>query len=106
MGCVRARQGGMAAGSPAIRTDTDVVERRTDLPLFKVLLHNDDRNSMEHVVQTLMRVFRFKKELCERIMLEAHQNGVALCVVEPLEQAEHHRDQLRSFSLIATIEPE
>jgi ATP-dependent Clp protease adapter protein ClpS len=39
-------------------------------------------------------------------MLEAHQKGIALCTVEPLEQAEHHRDQLQSFSLIATIEPE
>lgn len=105
MGCVRARQRGIA-GSPVTRTDTDVAERRTNLPLFKVLLHNDDQNTMEHVVLTLMRVFRFEKELCERIMLEAHQNGVAVCAVEPLEQAEHHRDQLRSFSLIATIEPE
>lgn len=93
------------AGGPATRTDADVAQRRTHLPLFKVLLHNDDRNTMEHVVRTLMRVFRFEKGLCERIMLEAHTSGVALCVVEPLEQAEHHRDQLRSFSLIATIEP-
>jgi hypothetical protein len=31
---------------------------------------------------------------------------VALCAVEPLELAELHRDQLSSFSLVATIEPE
>jgi len=105
MGSARARHGSRG-GSPATRTDTNVAERRANFPLFKVLLHNDDENTMEHVVRTLMRVFRFEKGLCERIMLEAHQNGVALCVVEPLEQAEHHRDQLRSFSLIATLEPE
>jgi ATP-dependent Clp protease adapter protein ClpS len=39
-------------------------------------------------------------------MMEAHKNGMALCIVEPLEKAEHHRDQLNSFSLISTIEPE
>ena len=39
-------------------------------------------------------------------MMEAHQNGIALCTVEPLEKAEHHRDQLESFSLLSTIEPE
>jgi ATP-dependent Clp protease adapter protein ClpS len=61
---------------------------------------------MDHVVRTLMRVFRFDQSECERIMLEAHRNGVALCTVEPLEQAELHRDQLQSSSLIATIEPE
>jgi ATP-dependent Clp protease adapter protein ClpS len=61
---------------------------------------------MDHVVRTLMRVFRFDQSECERIMLEAHRNGVALCTVEPLEQAELHRDQLHASSLTATIEPE
>lgn len=75
-------------------------------PLYRVLLHNDDVNSMEHVTRTLMRVFKFEQRKCERIMLEAHRSGVALCTIEPLEQAEHHRDQLTSFSLIATIEKE
>jgi ATP-dependent Clp protease adaptor protein ClpS len=70
------------------------------------MLHNDDKNSMDHVVLSLMQVFSFAKEECERIMLEAHRSGVALCVVEPLEPAELHRDQLNSLSLIATIEPE
>jgi ATP-dependent Clp protease adaptor protein ClpS len=80
--------------------------RTTLIPRYKVLLHNDDKNAMDHVVRVLMQVFKFVQEECERIMLEAHHNGVAVCVVEPLEQAELHRDQLRSFSLIATIEPE
>jgi ATP-dependent Clp protease adaptor protein ClpS len=78
----------------------------THIPRYKVLLHNDDKNSMDYVVLSLMKVFKFSKEECERIMLEAHRNGVALCVVEPLEQAELHRDQLHSLSLIATIEQE
>jgi ATP-dependent Clp protease adapter protein ClpS len=61
---------------------------------------------MDHVVNALMRVFKFERPECEKIMLEAHQRGVALCIVEPLEQAEFHRDQLQSFSLTATIEAE
>lgn len=76
------------------------------LPLFKVLLHNDDVNSMEHVVRSLEKVFRFERRLCERIMLEAHYNGTALCTVEPFEQAELHRDQLLSCSLLASVEQE
>jgi ATP-dependent Clp protease adaptor protein ClpS len=81
-------------------------QRTTHLPLYKVLLHNDDRNSMEHVVKSLMRVFKFEQRVCEQIMIEAHQNGLALCVIETLEQAEHHRDQLNSLSLISSIEPQ
>lgn len=99
------RKAGMTGG-PGTKTNTVVTAGTALLPRFKVLLHNDDRNAMEHVVQALMRVFRFGKDHCERIMLEAHRNGLALCTVEPLEQAELHRDQLGSFSLTATIEPE
>jgi ATP-dependent Clp protease adaptor protein ClpS len=84
-----------------------VTEHRiTHIPRYKVLLHNDAVNTMDHVVKSLMRVFKFERSVCEGIMIEAHSNGVALCVVEPFEQAELHRDQLTSFSLIATIEPE
>ncbi len=76
------------------------------IPLYKVLLHNDDVNEMDHVVKALMHVFGFEREIAVRIMWEAHDTGVALCSIEPLEQADLHRDQLQSFSLIATIEPE
>jgi len=76
------------------------------IPRYKVLVHNDDVNSMDHVVNTLMRVFKFERAICEEIMLKAHHEGVALCAVEPLEQAEFHRDQLLSSSLVSTIEKE
>jgi ATP-dependent Clp protease adaptor protein ClpS len=94
------------AKSPLTEQQTITSGATALLPRYKVLLHNDDKNSMDHVVRVLMRVFKFDVPECERIMLEAHRNGVALCAVEPFEQAELHRDQLRSFSLIATIEPD
>jgi ATP-dependent Clp protease adaptor protein ClpS len=91
--------------STSPRPETVPERPPTQFPLYRVLLHNDDANTMDHVVRTLMRVFRFGQSECERIMLEAHQNGMALCAIEPFEQAELHRDQLRSSLLIATIEP-
>jgi len=87
-------------------TETTAERQTTSIPRYRVLLHNDDVNSMDHVVTTLMKVFRFEQQVCERIMMQAHNNGIALCTIEPFEQAELHRDQLISFSLIATIEPE
>ncbi len=89
---------------PSAKPHTAAERTVAHIPLYKVLLHNDDHNTMEHVVMTLMQIFRFDKAKSERIMLEAHRSGVALCVVEPLEQAELHRDQLRSYSLIASLE--
>lgn len=94
------------ADTPGTRTSQVIEREAVIMPLYRVLLHNDDRNTMEHVVRSLRQVFRFDEQECVRIMLEAHAKGVALCIVEPLEQAEHHRDQLGALSLVATIEPE
>ncbi|MCK9419382.1 MAG: ATP-dependent Clp protease adaptor ClpS [Nitrospirae bacterium] len=91
---------------PLSQPGTRAEQYTLHIPLYKVLLHNDDHNTMEHVIKALARVFKFEQGVCERIMLEAHQNGIALCTVEPLEKAEHHRDQLNSYSLISTIEPD
>lgn len=91
---------------PATEPRTGVKPGDTHLPLFKVLLHNDDVNTMEHVVIALIKVFRFNETRAVQIMLDAHSKGIALCAIEPLEQAELHRDQLLSSSLLATIEPE
>ncbi len=81
-------------------------ERRTHvLPPYKVLLHNDDVNSMDHVVRSLMRsVPGIGRAAAVRIMLEAHLTGVALVTVCPLELAELYRDRLESCGLTATIE--
>lgn len=82
-------------------------ENETHLsPLYRVLLHNDDINTMDHVVRSLIQVFRFDVAEATAVMREAHEKGVALCAREPKERAEFHRDQLRSFSLAASIEPE
>ena len=90
----------------AVKSLPELEARKRYIPLYKVLLHNDDVNDMEHVVKALMRVFRFDRPRCEEIMRQAHQEGLALCIVEPLEKAELHRDQLVAFSLTSTIEPE
>ena len=98
----------MIISMPSTKQDSASITDRqtTTIPLYRVLLHNDDVNSMEHVVRALMIVFKFGQNTGEKIMIKAHHEGVALCTIEPFEQAELHRDQLISFSLIATIEPE
>jgi ATP-dependent Clp protease adaptor protein ClpS len=96
----------MSKTLPLSQPGTSAEQDTLHIPLYRVLLHNDDHNSMDHVVKALQGVFKFELKVCERIMMEAHQNGLALCTVEPLEKAEHHRDQLNSFSLLSTIEPE
>jgi ATP-dependent Clp protease adaptor protein ClpS len=87
-------------------TDHDTKKDVRQMPLYKVLLHNDDVNSMDHVIKALLEVFKFELQACIKIMMDAHETGVALAKIEPLETAELHQNQLQAFGLTATIEPE
>jgi ATP-dependent Clp protease adaptor protein ClpS len=84
-----------------------LVEALSDTQLenvCEVILHNDDHNAMEHVVTSLMRVFRHSQALAVKIMFEAHVRGSAIAEVEGEGAATRHRDQLQSLGLIATVE--
>jgi ATP-dependent Clp protease adaptor protein ClpS len=74
-------------------------------PFCQVVLHNDDVNSVEHVVKCLQTVFAHNMELAAKIMMEAHQKGRSIAEVEAQTPAIEHRDQLRSYGLSATVEP-
>ncbi|MCC7107288.1 MAG: ATP-dependent Clp protease adaptor ClpS [Chloroflexi bacterium] len=72
---------------------------------YAVVLHNDDVNSMDHVVRSLCRsVATLNITRAVKIMLEAHNTGKAIVTVCPLELAELYRDRLESCGLTATIE--
>ncbi|MFQ3616867.1 MAG: ATP-dependent Clp protease adapter ClpS [Cyanobacteriota bacterium] len=76
-------------------------------PRYRVLLHNDDFNSMEYVVQTLMKtVPSLTVPQAINIMMEAHTNGVALVITCAQEHAEFYCETLKSHGLTSTIEPD
>ena len=87
---------------PMVHPDVATASRHEDT--FQVVLHNDDVNSMERVVLSLMRVFRHSAELAAKIMLEAHDYGRAVAEVEAETPARQHCDQLKTFGLTATVE--
>jgi len=76
-------------------------------PRYRVLLHNDDFNSMEYVVQTLlMTVPSLTQPQAVDIMMEAHTNGLALVITCAQEHAEFYCETLKNHGLISTIEPD
>lgn len=76
-------------------------------PPWKVLLHNDNHHSMNHVVNALCKaVPGMDPAEATRIMLGAHQNGIGLVRVCPKEQAEYFRDRIQTFGLGCSIEPD
>jgi len=81
-------------------------------PQCRVLIHNDDVTPMDFVVLTLMEIFRKNAADASEIMLTAHNSGIALVAVLPLEEAELRVDQAHSkartakYPLTFTCEPE
>lgn len=95
----------MSEAPAAPRTDLDEEALLALVPPWRVVLHNDDHNIMEHVVESLVRcVPSLTVEAAAAIMLEAHTEGRATVVECPKEAAEHYRDALESRGLTATIE--
>lgn len=89
----------------------ETIEQRSTVrklaPRYRVLLHNDDYNSMEYVVQVLLKaVPSLTQPQAIDIMMEAHTNGVALVITCALEHAEFYCETLKSHGLSSTIEPD
>ncbi len=76
------------------------------LPPFKVILHNDDKNTFEHVIATIVQLTHLNAEDAVVRTLEAHETGCALLLVTHKERAELYQQQFQSASLTVTIEPE
>lgn len=68
------------------------------VPMYKVLVHNDDVTPFDFVIYVLMDVFKRDDKQAVNIAMEAHNKNVALVVVLPLEQAELRVDQAHSMS--------
>lgn len=75
------------------------------LPPFKVLLHNDDTNTFEHVIATIVRLTALDTRQAMLRALEAHETGVSLLLTTHKERAELYQEQFTTFSITTTVEP-
>lgn len=81
------------------------------LPLYKIIMWNDDVTTMEFVVRVLVNIFGKDYLTAEKIMYEIHHEGRAIADSMPLERAEFKVDQVHDAAALAqfpfkcTIEP-
>lgn len=87
-------------------TEPVVDEQARQLPPYRVLLHNDDVNSFEHVIRTILKLTPLNEQQAFERTLEAHQRGVSLLLVTHRERAELYVDQFATFGLTVTCEPD
>ena len=84
---------------------------KTYLPLYKVIMWDDNITTMEFVIRMLTNLFRKDYETAEKLMYEIHLKGAAHVETLPLEQAEFKTEQVHSaasleqFPFRCTIEP-
>jgi ATP-dependent Clp protease adaptor protein ClpS len=76
------------------------------LPLWRVLLHNDDVNNIDDVVKTLQKLTSLAKADAVSRALEAQHQGVSLLLVTHQERAELYVEQFASCKVKVTAEPE
>jgi ATP-dependent Clp protease adaptor protein ClpS len=86
--------------------ETTIAEQTRQLPPYRVLLHNDDVNSFDHVIRSIQRLTPLKLEEAVERTLEAHERGVSLLLVTHRERAELYVEQFASVGLTVTCEPE
>jgi len=86
----------MAATVAPPETDTDTDVRTKRQPPYAVILHNDDINTCEFVIQVLQKVFGYTVEKCMQLMLQAHHSGRSVVWSGSLEVAELKADQIHS----------
>ena len=65
-------------------------------PPYAVVLHNDDLNSFDFVVEVLRKVFHYDQLKSLRLTLQAHETGRSAVWSGSLEVAELKADQVRS----------
>ena len=99
-------------GGVGVITETETQEKTGYYPRYKVILHNDDRTTMQFVVEVLMLFFNKEFGEAVKLMADVHHTGFGIAGVYPKEQAEFRIEQThslargRGFPLTLTMEPE
>ncbi|HEV2295996.1 MAG TPA: ATP-dependent Clp protease adaptor ClpS [Tepidisphaeraceae bacterium] len=97
---------GAATAKPKKKSKADPKHKPPQmLPPWKVLLHNDDKNDVRFVIDTIVELTPLNKQDAETRTKEADDTGVSLLLVTHKERAELYKDQFESKGLTVSIEP-
>jgi ATP-dependent Clp protease adaptor protein ClpS len=101
---------------PSISPDTEILEREQKVPLYRVVLLDDNDHTYDYVIEMLRKIFIFTLEEAYRHAEEVDRTGRTVLITCELSEAEYARDQIHSYgpdwrlarskgSMAAVIEP-
>lgn len=94
--------------STVVRTDLNL----TEPPMFKLIYLNDNKTSMDFVIDSLVDIFDYTVDTAEKITMDIHEDGSAVVAVLPFELAEQKGIEVtvharsNGFPLQVKLEPE
>ena len=97
--------------SPDIVEESEGQTRKAYLPLYKIIMWDDNVTTMEFVIRVLVKLFSKDYSTAEKLMYEIHLQGAGHVATLPLEQAEFKVEQVHTaaamedFPFTCTIEP-
>jgi len=98
------RDHGTTATAP-VRKPATPKHKPKKLPPYRVLLHNDDVNTFEHVIKAILKLTTLPPHEAILKTIEADESGVALLLVTHRERAELYVEQFATLSINVTMEP-
>lgn len=69
-------------------TATRTEQNLREPPMFKLIYLNDNKTSMDFVIDSLVDIFDYNVDTAEKITLDIHEEGSAVVAVLPFEIAE------------------
>ena len=106
----------MRMARPSIAPETEVIQREETVPLYRVVLLDDNDHTYDYVVEMLQKIFIFSHEQAYRHAEEVDRTGRTVLITCELREAEFGRDQIHGYgpdwrlsrskgSMSAVVEP-
>jgi ATP-dependent Clp protease adaptor protein ClpS len=102
--------------NPAVSPDIEISEREEKVPLYRVVLLDDNDHTYDYVIEMLQKIFIFTLDQAYRHAEEVDRCGRTVLIICELREAEFARDQIHSYgadwrlprskgSMSAVVEP-
>src|SRR6202050_2383375 len=82
---------------PLIAPETETIERVDQVPLYRVVLLDDNDHTYDYVIEMLQRIFVFSLDQAYRHAEEVDRCGRTVLITCELPEAEFGRDQIHAY---------
>ena len=102
--------------NPSLSPEADILESEQLVPLYRVVLLDDNDHTYDYVIEMLQKLFGHSKEKAYLMAKEVDSTGRVIVFTTHRERAELKRDQIHGYgadfrmniskgSMTATVEP-